>query len=389
MATNERKLRLGFIGTGGFIRGNHLPNAHRNPSIEVRALCDLREDVLQDLESQYRPAYVTMDMREVCRDPDIDAVVIGTRETERVAPIRTAAEAGKHILIEKPMSVGTADTREIVDIVNRTGIFLMVGFNRPYSQPMQDVRQRLREVRGDETLIHYRLVGEAQLWPLVYQADVAAGRANSIVNEATHIFDLMNWLTEDYPKSIFVAGGEFDNHAIVMEYPRRTTVSILSGSCGTEAYPKERLEIFTNYTTIVMDSFVEVATAGQCDSGDRTYPLAVDPYAEQVAGDGGEALRRKRRLWYANIPPADRADGHYYTSRPSEDKGHYNELEYFRRCVTGRVMPETNHVRGAVATLTALSAIESLRARSFVDLDFSDYTGPSQAPNLKEGGGET
>ena len=373
MSKNNQLVRLGFIGTGGFVAGNHLPNAYRNPNIEVRALCDLKQDVLRKLAEVYHPAYTTTDMKAVCADPDIDAVIIGTRETVRVDPIRTAAEAGKHILVEKPMGIGHKDTREIVDIINRTGVFLMVGFNRPYSQPMQDVRAALRKVRAEPTLVHYRIVAEAQLWPAAFQAHIASETTSTIVHEIVHIFDLMNWLIEDYPVSIFVAGGKADNNVLVLEYPRKTTVSILSGSCGTEAYPKECLEIFTNYTTIVMESFVEVNSAGKCDFGDKTYPIAMDPLKDLVEGEGIEALRLKRRHWYANIPPEDRARGYYYTSRPSENKGHYNELEYFRQCVVGATMPETNHIRGAIATVTALKALESLSERRMIDLDFSEF----------------
>lgn len=375
MAERDRVIRLGFIGTGGFVTGNHLPNAHRNPRLEVRALCDLRQDILQKLQAVYHPAYTTTDMRALCADPDLDAVVIGTRESVRVEPIRVAAEAGKHILVEKPMSVGPDDTREIVNLINRTGVFLTVGFNRPYSRPMQDMRKTFRRIRGGETLIHYRLVAEAQLWPEAYQRAVAGHEASTIVNEVTHIFDLLNWLCGDYPTAIFAAGGRSDNNVLVLEYPRRTTASIVSGSCGTEAYPKECLEIFTDYTALVMESFVEINSAGKHDCGDRTYPLGSDPLKDVAEGEGITPLRLKRRHWYAKIPPEDRKRGYYYTSRPSEDKGHYNELEYFRRCIVDNVPPETNHLSGAVATLTGLKALESLAARRMVDLDFSPYTG--------------
>ena len=49
-------------------------------------------------------------------------------------------------------------------------------------------------------------------------------------------------------------------------------------------------------------------------------------------------------------------------------------LEYFRTCVLNNTMPETNHIKGAVATLTAIKALESLKARRIIDLDFSAFT---------------
>ena len=362
MIEKDGIVQFGFIGTGGFIKGNHLPNALSNPKIKVRALCDLNQEILDSLTGKYSPEYVTTDFREILDDSEIDAVIIGTREDTRVQIIKPAAESGKAIFVEKPMSTGYEDSREIVDIINRTGVPFMVGFNRPYSAPMQDTRKAFRKVRGNKTMIHYRIVAESQLWPPAYQKFISEEKGSTIVNELTHIFDLLNWLIDDYPVSICAFGGKADDNVIVLEYPCNTLVSIFSGSIGTEAYPKEKLEIFTNYTTIVMDSFVELVSAGEKDFGDKTYPLFVDPMKNEISGEGIDALRKKRRLWYNNIPPDDKADGHYYTSRPSEDKGHYNELEYFRTCVANKTMPETNHIRGAAATIIALKAIESLKA---------------------------
>jgi len=374
MSERDEEVRFGFIGCGGFVTGNHLPNAHDNPKIEIYALCDLREDLLKKHAEKYHPKYTTTDMHKMCADPNIDAVVIGTREDFRVAPIKCAAEAGKHILVEKPMAIGEEDAREIVNIVNRAGVFLTVGFNRTYSQPIRDMRDVFQRIRGPETLMYYRLVAESQLWPKAYQVETAAGNANTIINEVTHIFDLLNFVTGHFPKAIFAAGGHSDNHAITLEYPDQTTCVILSGSCGTEAYPKECLEIFTNFTTLVSESFVEFNSAGVQDCGDKTYPIGRDPYKDFVDGEGITPLRLKRREWYANIPPEDRADGHYYFSRPSEDKGHYLELESLRKCIVTNTPPATTHVSGAIATLTALKAIESQKERRMIDLDWSEWT---------------
>jgi len=172
-----------------------------------------------------------------------------------------------------------------------------------------------------------------------------------------------------------VAGGQSDNNTTVLEYPKNTTVTIVSGNCGTEAYPKERLEIFTNYTTIVMDSFVEVLSAGVQDFGDKRYPLEADPQKDLIEGEGIEPLRLKLRNWYNNIPEEDLKRGYYYTSRPGVNKGHYNELEHFRRCIVEGRRPETDHIRGGYATLTALRAQEAWKERRFVPIDFSKFLG--------------
>ena len=69
---NTEKMKLGFIGCGGFAGGNHIPNAAANPNFELAAFCDLSESRLQQLADTYHPGYVTTDMDRLFADPDRD-----------------------------------------------------------------------------------------------------------------------------------------------------------------------------------------------------------------------------------------------------------------------------------------------------------------------------
>jgi myo-inositol 2-dehydrogenase/D-chiro-inositol 1-dehydrogenase len=181
------KMNIGIIGCGGFVQGNHLPNAHRNPNFRIRALCDLNEKLLEPLRDRYSPDYVTKDYLEIAFDQGIEAVIIGTSPSVRVEPIRAMAEKGKHIYVEKPMSLGYDDSKEIIEIIKKTGVKLQVGFNRPYSKIMQEAKRIFKKIRKGPTLIYYRIVGEFLLWPKFHQEAVASGRSITIIHETTHI----------------------------------------------------------------------------------------------------------------------------------------------------------------------------------------------------------
>ncbi|HNS48010.1 MAG TPA: Gfo/Idh/MocA family oxidoreductase [bacterium] len=361
-------LNVGFIGCGGFVQGSHLPNAAANPKLRVRALCDLQADRLKALEPVYRPDYVTTDLTRLAADPELDLVVIGTGPKVRVEPIRAAAEAGKHIYVEKPMSLGYEDSLEIVRIIRQTGVKLQVGFNRNYSPIMQEARRVYRKMKRGETLISYRIVGEAQLWPKFHQEAVKGGES-TIIHELTHIFDLINWLTDSDPRSVFVIGGPSDNNILAMEYPDDVYVTLLSGSCGTEAYPKERMEVFSDHAVLVMDGFMDLECVRIPGESDRHYPLKANPFGPLDIPLAGHKADLRR--WRDSLTPAQIEKGYYYDNRPGVGKGHYEALEFLRRCVVEDRPTETGAYRGALATVMGLKSLESLRSGTPVRFDFS------------------
>jgi len=128
----------------------------------------------------------------------------------------------------------------------------------------------------------------------------------------------------------------------------RTTVSILSGSCGTEAYPKESLQVFTNHSAIVMESFIELVTAGQHDEGDRIYPLHSGP---SLLTDLREAPWRRcgssDGTGAAIFLPRNAGKAITMLRVRARTKGITMNWSISEQCVANGTPPETNHIRGA------------------------------------------
>jgi polar amino acid transport system substrate-binding protein len=367
----ESPLNVGFIGCGGFMRGNHLPNTAKNPQLRVHALCDLDQKILDVLSTQYRPCYTTMDAQKLWSDPELDFVVIGTQPDTRVPLIRSAAQAGVPLYVEKPLSVGWEDSREILEILHEHPVPLQVGFNRPYSSAMQEARRIFRRQRGPKTMISYRICGEFQIFPQHHKDTLTTLGESAVVHEGVHIFDLLNWFTESEPLSVYCMGGATDDNIIILEYPQETRACIIASNQSTEGFPKERMEVFTNYSTLVMNEFMEVQVAQIPGEANQLFPLKSFPGGQVNKLLKESELRSALCRWRSGLSEEEIATGYYYGSRPCVDKGHYRALEYFRQClVTGQPI-ETDARRGALATVTALEALRSLRERRVVDLDFA------------------
>ena len=364
-------LNVGFIGCGGFVRGNHLPNAAMNPGLKVHALCDLNHENLNSLAAKYLPCYVTTDAEKLFADSAIDFIVIGTKPDTRVPIIRGAALAGKPVYVEKPLSMGWEDSREILEILRQNPVPLQVGFNRAYSPIMQEARRIFRKQRGETTMISYRICGEFDLFPQFHKDALTTLDESAIIHEAVHIFDLLNWLTESEPLSIYCSGGANDDNILVLEYPNNTRASILLSNQSTEGFPKERMEVFSNCSTLVMNEFIELQVAQIPGEEDQFFPLKSFPGGDAKELQSEAQLRAHLKNWRSRLTSEQIAAGYYYGSRPSVNKGHYDALEYFRICVEKNQPIETDARRGALATIMGLEALKSLRERRVVDLDFS------------------
>jgi predicted dehydrogenase len=368
-AQQSEKMKLGFIGCGGFAGGNHIPNAAANPNFELAAFCDLNEKHLQELASTYHPAYVTTDMDRLFADQEIETIICSTKPDFRLPVMRQAVKSGKHLFVEKPLCYKEEEIEEMIRLMRRAPIKFMVGFNRPYSPLMQDIKPYFQKFRKGNTMIIYRVVGEARLWPKHHHDAVLLRKESTIIHEVTHIFNLLNWLTDMTPFRVYTAGcGNMDN-IITLNYPEDIAAVIVAGDNSTAGFPKERIEINTNFSVITGDEFVELNVYG--NDGERirhtyNYKIAGEKYNTSAAEAADNAWN-----WRQAITKAEKDSGYYYGRCVKVDKGHYNELEMFRRLIRNNEPSQTDVIQGAIANLIAWRAIESWEKKYPAEMDFS------------------
>jgi len=125
------RLRVGLVGTGLIAQVMHLHYlAELADRFEVAAVCDIVGDSARACAERYRIPAVFTDWRELIRQP-LDAVMILTSGSH--APIAVAAaQAGRHVFVEKPMCFSTGEGRAMVAAAGQAGVTLMVGYPKRY-----------------------------------------------------------------------------------------------------------------------------------------------------------------------------------------------------------------------------------------------------------------
>ncbi len=117
---------VAVIGGGGWGK-NHVRNFHQIDSCRLKIVCDLDEGILARHRAAYDDLETTTRAEDVFGDADVDAVVIATDASSHYGIARAAVEAGKHVLVEKPMTLVPDEARALVARAEAAGRVLMVG----------------------------------------------------------------------------------------------------------------------------------------------------------------------------------------------------------------------------------------------------------------------
>lgn len=138
----------GAIGTLVVGYGYWGPNIVRNvierPEFRLMALCELDEGRAADFRRRHPGVWVERDLDTALSDPRIEAVAIATPPRTHHGLVRRSLEAGKHVLVEKPLARTAAEAADLIALAERLGRVLMPGHTFVYSPSVNAVRNLIR-----------------------------------------------------------------------------------------------------------------------------------------------------------------------------------------------------------------------------------------------------
>ena len=127
MADNDRELRFGVIGCGSMATQVHCPNITAIKGTRTVAYCDIAEGRAQALLKQFGGEYATTDAARIFGDASLDGVLIQTGPAHHPYLVQSAAQAGKHVFVEKPLALSLPDALQTVRIVEKAGVKFQFG----------------------------------------------------------------------------------------------------------------------------------------------------------------------------------------------------------------------------------------------------------------------
>jgi predicted dehydrogenase len=140
----KEKLRVGVIGTGRWAASAHLPGWTRSPLCDVVMLCDLDAELADQRAEQFDIPAHTTDFEKLLANPAIDVVDIVTRSDHQEMTF-AALEAGKHVLVEKPVCHNYRDVRRANQLAQSKGLKTKVGLTFRYAPAVQYMFDLIRQ----------------------------------------------------------------------------------------------------------------------------------------------------------------------------------------------------------------------------------------------------
>lgn len=201
-------LRVGVIGCGQIAQIMHLPYLMELPQFEIGAVCDISSKVVDTVGEWYGVRQRYTDYRELVAQADLDIIAVLTMDHGDIA--EAAAEAGKHLFVEKPFCFDPAEGKRILNAVERNQVKLIVGYMKRYDpgyiygmermRAMEDVRLiRVHDFAGDFSVHEplYTLVAGDDIPPETLQqgqAQIAAKSKAALGSSHAHLSDLYDML---------------------------------------------------------------------------------------------------------------------------------------------------------------------------------------------------
>ncbi len=145
---NAQKLRIGILGLGPICQAAHLEAVRRAQLTELVAICDVAEDLCKHFSQVHHvPTYYTS-YEEMLKNPDIDAIVIGTAHEYHVKFARMAIAAGKHVLCEKPLGIDIKECETLRDEIKSSGLTFRVGHMKRFDPGIEFAKQFIHDELG-------------------------------------------------------------------------------------------------------------------------------------------------------------------------------------------------------------------------------------------------
>jgi predicted dehydrogenase len=138
---DQQNVRIAIIGAGAVSDYHHVPGIRIDPRATLVAACDTSESLLEERKAQWSIDKLTTDYQEICDDPEIDAVIIATPNFTHCPIAVAAAEAGKHVMCEKPLGLDAAEVQQMLDAAETAGVVHMAAFTYRFAPAMRYLKQ--------------------------------------------------------------------------------------------------------------------------------------------------------------------------------------------------------------------------------------------------------
>ena len=214
-----RRVAVGVVGTG-FWGENQVRVLRQSKIADLVAICDTNKKRAKEIGTKYGVAWYS-DVTKFLQEAKLEAVTVCTPTQTHLKVGLLAIEAGKNLLVEKPMTGEERAAEKLVNSARKAGVKLLVGFIERFNPGVKAVKKMLTEgTVGDIIIATGRRVAR---WP------IRIGDVGVVKDTAIHDIDAMRYLLEEEVTAVFAQTGSLRTHSyedyaeIMLRFKQGTT----------------------------------------------------------------------------------------------------------------------------------------------------------------------
>ena len=307
-------VKIGIIGAGAIAERAHIPSYTNMPEATVAAIASRTRERCERLADQFDIPQIYDDWRVMLEKEDLDAVSICTPTSVHCEMAVAAAQAGKHVLVEKPMAMTLEQADQMIDAADKAGVILMVSQSLRFSAVFQTIHQIIESgvIGRVETIRAMSGHGGGKFWSpeakWFYDKSQVGG---ACLDMGIHEIDMVR----------FLAGSEVVEVAAFID----TMDPEMSGEIDDTGVYIIKFENGVLANLLVSWTFVP--------GFERSYAIGCQKGAIRTIYQGDHPLRVEM-----NEPP-----GIFYPEIPKESKyGPYGGYGHFVDCILTGKTPDTD-----------------------------------------------
>lgn len=254
------KLKIGIIGAGRIGKVHTETIAQSISDADVEAIADIRIAEAEKLASRFRIPFFTDNYKDILSNPDINAVLICSPTNTHAEYIVESARAGKHIFCEKPVDLDLATIKNAIKATEKSGVKLMVGFNRRFDSNFMKIKQMVVEGKIGEP--HILKITSRD--PAPPPAEYIAVSGGMFLDMTIHDFDMARFIVGDEVEEVFVSAGvmvdkkigelgDVDTALITLRF-KNGAMGVIDNSRKAVYGYDQRIEIFGSKGMIKVDN---------------------------------------------------------------------------------------------------------------------------------------
>ncbi|WP_313999573.1 Gfo/Idh/MocA family oxidoreductase [uncultured Paenibacillus sp.] len=356
--TNENKIRIGMIGAGN-IGGVHIGEFSKlQGECEIVAITDIDQAKVRKRAEENGIPIVTATNEELIGHPEVDAVIVGVPNQHHAPLAIQALEAGKHVLLEKPMGISGDAARQILQASRKSDKVLMVAHQMRWESVPMQIKEQVD--RGELGRIYaaktgwFRRKGIPGWGTWFTQTEQSGG--GPLIDIGVHMLDLALYLMGN-PKPVSVFGSTYAEFG-----PKRRGIGTWGTPDWNGVYDVEDLAMAIIKMEDGSTLTLEVSWAVHMDT-DNT------PFIHLMGAEGGAAYRgASGKLLTEKFDRPSETE----LRKPDNDEGERLRLSrHFLACIRDGKQPISSALTGFTNNLVLDAIYESSRTGNEVKLNWN------------------